>query len=272
MIKSCKKKIIFSIFALLILTSLNASAYNINLNIGIKNNSIDIIIPDDYSSIKSGVENASDGDIIFVRSSIYEENNIFIEKRISLIGGSLTIIKGDGVDSTLTIYADDVNISGFTITGGKNIAIFGNNCSISKNNIKGDNKTGIYVYNSSGNRIENNNISECSKGIYIEESKNNFIKNNQIFANDQGIFLSYSEDNLIMQNDFISNNEHAKFSTWVSPKGILWNKFYKNYWDNSIGILPKWIPGILYIPTNKFISFLPWVAFDLNPVRQPSEV
>jgi nitrous oxidase accessory protein NosD len=78
--------------------------------------------PGNYSTIQSAIENASDGDTVFVydNSSPYYENNILINTSINLIGEdkSTTIIDGKGggnETNVLRISADSVKVTGFTI-------------------------------------------------------------------------------------------------------------------------------------------------------------
>jgi nitrous oxidase accessory protein len=89
-----------------------------------------IVVPDHYPTIAAAIGNATNGDTILVRSGTYEEHSLVIPKSISLIGENAenTIIKN--IDSptplfsssimvgptAVTISADNVVISGFTIT------------------------------------------------------------------------------------------------------------------------------------------------------------
>ena len=43
-------------------------------------------LPDDYPTITAAIGNATDGDTIFVRSGIYEEKTLEINKTVSLVG------------------------------------------------------------------------------------------------------------------------------------------------------------------------------------------
>lgn len=45
-----------------------------------------IVVPDNYVTIGEAVSNAKDGDVIFVKSGIYVENQIVINKPVSLLG------------------------------------------------------------------------------------------------------------------------------------------------------------------------------------------
>ena len=45
-----------------------------------------IVVPDDYPTIEAAIEIATDGNTIFVKKGVYEENPLEINKTISLIG------------------------------------------------------------------------------------------------------------------------------------------------------------------------------------------
>jgi nitrous oxidase accessory protein len=83
-----------------------------------------IIVPDNYPTIAAAIGNATDGDAIFVKKGTYEERSIVIDKAVTLTGEDKvnTIIKGNdtGVPKTtaiVSIVADDVKVTGFTING-----------------------------------------------------------------------------------------------------------------------------------------------------------
>lgn len=89
-----------------------------------------ITVPDDYPTIQEAINNASAGDTVFVKSGTYYYtgysfiDGITIDKSISLVGENpqTTILKPlyyshYGTQAGIHITADEVTISGFTITG-----------------------------------------------------------------------------------------------------------------------------------------------------------
>ena len=91
-----------------------------------------IIVPDDYASIQSAIDKADDGNTVFVKKGTYEERVLEINKSILVLGEDKdkTIINFDppvvnytflyhilqGYSIAITIDANDVKFSGFTIT------------------------------------------------------------------------------------------------------------------------------------------------------------
>jgi pectin methylesterase-like acyl-CoA thioesterase len=100
--------------------------------------------PGNYSTIQDAIDNASEGDTIFVYHGWYYEHNLAISK-LNLIGEDrdTTIIDGQEIFSEGIRIREGATISGFTIqrftkhdltTGpGTGIAIDGNNITISEN-------------------------------------------------------------------------------------------------------------------------------------------
>ena len=179
-----------------------------------------IVIPDDYASIQEAIDNANNGDTIFVKKGIYEEHTLTINKTIMLIGEdkeNTTIINIDGPPpwdlvnpfppskpDTIHITADNVKISGFTITCtsndfGKIIHATGNGIQIIDNVITELNGVfsaiGIDVYGER-NQIINNSISGVLEGISFSGSYFTVIQN----TIENGQFLGNGDNNLIMSN------------------------------------------------------------------------
>ena len=142
--------------------------------------------PNNYTRIQDAIDNASDGDTVFVYSGIYDINEyIIINKSIRLIGESKlnTIIDGIGVD----IDAPEVEVTGFTLQNGLGIMISsfyensGNN-SIYDNIFKSNDDFlfmgGMTILNTSYNNIFDNSFINC--GLMIGGSYHNSVNNNII--------------------------------------------------------------------------------------------
>jgi parallel beta-helix repeat protein len=205
------------------------SVISINLNNSIQNSSRGFILyvggngPGNFSRIQDAIDNASDGDTVFVYddSSPYYEN-LIVYKSINLIGEdkNTTIIDGDVSGNVVYILTDWVNITGFTIQNGGNewdeggIHINSNYNTITDNIISNNTNDGIYLNESIENIITINIISN-NEGNGIElpyyTSNNTTITGNKIFNNDNGIFIYASNDNIIIDNSFINNGLYIYF-------------------------------------------------------------
>jgi len=73
-------------------------------------------VPDDYPTIQEAINNANEGDIIFVRNGTYYEN-VVVNKTVSLIGENrtTTILDGNGNETGIHVIADNVTIEEFTV-------------------------------------------------------------------------------------------------------------------------------------------------------------
>ena len=177
--------------------------------------------PGNYTHIQDAIDNASDGDTVYVYNGAYYEN-VVVDKSIDLIGENVnnTIIKADY--HVVTIDASGVNIEGFTIKGGS---------------------VGIAV-NSDHNRISRNYISECEYwgiGMKFSYCSSNTITENTILNNYGGIYLiSGANDNIITGNN-ISSNEEFGIRLYKSNNNIISDNtffdcglFLQYSWENIV--------------------------------------
>ncbi len=193
-----------------------------------------------YSSIQDAIDNASNGDTVFVYddSSPYEESIRFI-KSINLIGENkeTTII-----NNSCHITADRVKIQGFTIKNGQyGIYIDSDYNNISGNIITSNRANGIDLDLSNGNNIIGNNISYSGDVcINLVTSNNNNISNNNINSNkESGIDLFYSKNNNIIGNT-VTNAEYGislllfSNNNKISDNIIISNEYYGVYIQQTI--------------------------------------
>ncbi len=168
--------------------------------------------PGNYTKIQDAIDNASDGDTIFVYSGIYYEN-LIINKSITLIGENreTTIICGS-VKENFTILIDNISyveIKEFTIQnasgyeyGGKTIYIKNSTHIKIKYNILKRAPYLIYLENTSHSESSHNIISEGYTGIFLVNSNNNILSWNILKNVSNKIILSNSNFNRISNNNF----------------------------------------------------------------------
>lgn len=228
------------------------------------------------NSIGKALSLAKDGDEIIVKSGIYYESGIVINKSIKLTGKDLPVISGDKKNEIFTITSDNVTITGFTIKNAgvnylkENAAIrLSNvrNCRIEKN-IFVNNFFGIYLSKSSNILIKNNKISSNGKsetssgngihlwysesvsiigneieghrdGIYFEFSKHCFVKNNYSKKNLRyGLHFMFSDSCSYIENTF-ENNGAGVAVMYTKNISMLGNRFINNWGAASFGVLLK---------------------------------
>jgi len=184
--------------------------------------------PGNYTKIQDAIDNASDGDTVFVYddSSPYYEN-IIVDKSINLIGENkdTTVIDGRDLNNGVVFFTDGILLNGFTIRNCKTdpldhcagVRAYTNNSIINNNNICENGYNGIHLECSSKNNVisENYIAHNYRTGIIISKNSNsNFVFNNIIEYNDLdgsyggGISLSSSFNNSVYNNS-ISNNYYG---------------------------------------------------------------
>jgi hypothetical protein len=257
--------------------------------------------PGNYSSIQNAIDDASDGDTIFVYddSSPYYEN-IVIDKSITLTGedNNTTIISGQNPEDT-TIYiineSEGVTIKFFNITSCSSIPgavgiTIGINCNNNfiLNNIVTRNVCGIVV-GSNENNIYKNVISNNDRAVLVY-SRNNVFSHNIIENNLEGFFIAGINNNIsnnnICQNEYgfkslgeynnifsniISNNRFGIWTTYPSYATQLYNDIEKNnFVDNEFNLYRYKNYGWNANYWDDWIGLkFPFFPFDIFPYHIP---
>ena len=136
-----------------------------------------------YTRIQYAIDNASDGDTVFVFSGTYYEN-IELDKRLSLIGEdkNTTIIDGKQEGCSINLSSENAIINNFTIIGG----------GFDTDDFKNFFRAGIRI-TGSNNIIYNNIFRKNCLGISGVRVTNLTIKDN-IFIEDGIGFTCYEND------------------------------------------------------------------------------
>jgi parallel beta-helix repeat protein len=174
--------------------------------------------PGNYTRIQDAVDNASDGDTVFVFNGLYYEN-VIVNKAIRLLGESQTGTVIDGREnngSVVTIFAPGVTLSRFTlqncgdISNAAEIFIGSDDNQIIENTMNctttPHGEEGVWCLNSSGNTIERNTIQNHYYGIWLEYCADTTISNNTIMNNGEwGIIIGNTKDTTISHNALTKN-------------------------------------------------------------------
>ncbi|MFA5364171.1 MAG: right-handed parallel beta-helix repeat-containing protein [Candidatus Bathyarchaeia archaeon] len=226
-----------------------------------------IVVPDNFSTIQAAIDNANDGDTIFVKNGVYQvnaESLIVIDKTVSLKGENSenTIVLGvfntpvSGSAPAIRVAAPDVTISGFTIRDCKTAISIVNyegersptGCRIVSNNILNnsegirpqvnnvylssntiaDNGVGIAGYNTENVVVSGNTITGNGYGVNIAVCKKITIKNNYISNNTGGIKLSYYGPHSVYGNNITHNSWGIRFAEGCQNAEVYENSISKN--------------------------------------------
>jgi parallel beta-helix repeat protein len=215
--------------------------------------------PGNYTKIQDAIDNANEGDTVYVYNGKYIEN-LNLNKSIDLIGKNknTTIIYGNNTQNVINICADGVTIKGFTVKNSKNcytnacILIVSNSNLIQGNTILESNHHGIIISNAKNNTISDNTIMYHNHyGIFIEHSKDTKILRNSFYSNLEGCISADEFNNLII----IGNTfRHSWFMGWdISLYGSICTIKRNNFYSTSGGIyLP--VCSNINVTENNFIN------------------
>jgi len=233
------KKADMALFIILCLSSMSCLK---DYKISVKASPNAIYVPDDYEKIQWAIGNATDGDTIFVHNGTYYEN-VVINKSVTLVGEArdFTIIDGNRLGNVISIRANNVSVTGFTIRkSGMYPPRSGILIEHSMGNDIGSNKIidsyeAISLYYSSKNVICRNTISTNNYGIYLDSSKNNVVSRNTIYSNNyDGIYLDSSSNNVVSGNFILHNNLNGISLYYSSNNVICGNAISSNYYGISL--------------------------------------
>ncbi|MBN2251863.1 MAG: right-handed parallel beta-helix repeat-containing protein [Candidatus Altiarchaeota archaeon] len=194
----------------------------------------------DHSTIQSAINAASTGDTVLVKDGTYTEN-VKVNKTVNIRsenGYASTIVEAaDPMGYVLHILADDVNVSGLTLTGavwdgtgaGVYVPSTSDRCNISGNNMS-KNYYGIYMFSPRNTTVYNNTLSNNTYGIRAYGLWSlTWITGNTAYLNEEhGLFITYSSDVRVSDNTAYLNNR----GIWVQnlTDGLIGNNtLYGNY-------------------------------------------
>ncbi|MEM3597140.1 MAG: NosD domain-containing protein [Candidatus Bathyarchaeia archaeon] len=227
-----------------------------------------------YLTIQSAINapETLNGHTIFVKAGSYYEN-IVVNKSLMLIGEERqAIIDGNKTGTVVSITANNVTITGFTIRNGSDSSGIGiwlnlvSYCNITKNKII-NNWEGIQIYSSTNNIIMTNNITNNQHGVWIVGSSDNIISGNDVTENiDCGVHLEYSSNNIISGNNITANTLYG-----ITLKGSSGNNISENHLTNNwCGI---WLDGSSgnSISKNKIANNSRGIALDYSQLNNITE-
>jgi parallel beta-helix repeat protein len=164
---------------------------------------------------------------------------VVVERDNIIIDGSNHLLQRDGTGRGIDL-ADRTNVtiknieirdfqSGIWLSQSSNNKVFGSKIL--------NNTFGIWIYGST-NTVQGNMISNNSNsGIVIDvDSSDNTIHRNNITRNNQGVWFILASGNNLHHNNFVDNTQQVYLST--SGYGNVWDNGYPsggNYWSNYIG-------------------------------------
>jgi parallel beta-helix repeat protein len=215
----------------------------------------------DYTKIQDAIDNASNGDTIYVYNGIYYEK-LKVNKTVYLQGinnkKSRPNIEGNNTGTIIKITAENCIVDNFIIsntpyahTYSPCVFIDAKNCTIRNNELRGECHYGIYLgyrdrannakiinntiddlisgiysysdpYGGSNNiNISGNIIRNCLEAIRLDRGENDIINKNQIISNSDGIFIMYGGDIKITYNNISDNSYWGIKIMWTNSRNYV---------------------------------------------------
>jgi nitrous oxidase accessory protein len=225
-----------------------------------------------FQSIQFAIDAANPGDTVQVRPGTYN-GNLTLKKQIALEGIDRPTLRGEGLASVITVFADGCTIRGFVIehcgadltredsgillkSSGNTIEdnelrdiLYGiylyssHGNTLRRNSVRGraeleegDRGAGLHLWNSPDNIIEDNIISYERDGMYIQSCNGNQIRRNRVSNLRYGLHYMFSDRNVFEDNLF-SNNVAGAAIMYSNHIEFRRNAFIHNRGFSSFGIL-----------------------------------
>lgn len=236
------------------------------------------------AEIQKIIDNAKANNVILFTGSTYENVNLVINKRLTLLSKCNTVLISESNSPAILVTGKGssyTTIDGFNIQGNGNgieiknsdyVTIINNDIktksrgivasdvdylNVTKNNLVGNGKDGITLISADDSHVYNNKINSNGKnGIQVAKSDKIYIYDNFISSNGgNGVFLTNKIDNVIYG---VSKNVHIDKNTINKNKGsaVLIENAGDNISINSNMMSSNWEDGISIskIGTNKIQS------------------
>lgn len=250
--------------------------FSLLFGFGVFANTITVEPNNPQKTIKKAFEQAKDGDTILIKSGIYREGPLYLDKSVTLTGEGFPVIDGEFEHEILTVEGDGVTIKGILfknsgasnfndiaalkIKNSKNVLIDGckfednffgihtinssyityTNNDLKSRKMEGrPSANGIHCWKSNHLTIKNNQIHGHRDGIYFEFITNSDIENNESLGNSRyGLHFMFSHDNLFKNNTFQNNG--AGVAVMYSKRVKMYNNHFKYNWGlAAYGLLLK---------------------------------
>lgn len=195
-------------------------AQNRPLKLSDKGNGIDLY--------ESNGNNFNGNTISSMHDGIYMENsddNVIENNHFELLryGVHCMYTKGTVIRNNY----GNLNITGAMIMAVRDVEVSGNRFNKQSESV---NSQGILLFDAHDTSIIGNHVEGNRVGLYVEQSTQNKIEDNAVIGNFIGIQLLDAKDNVITKNQFVGNVASAE------AKNSIGNALDGNYWDSFQGI------------------------------------
>ncbi len=212
-------------------SSVSAESYDVYVDVDYDKSEEDGSDDKPYKTIVKAIEQAEEGDEIYIKEGEYEEN-FTIDKELSFFGEDLEEVEIEGEIKIINNFeAQDFVLEG-------NIVVE-NGADIEINNliIKEADKIGIEAFGNSGDVIIKNSVIKKSgtKGVYVQQDREIVISGCSIYGNQEdGIDLRENVDGIISGNNIYENGKNGIRFVVADSELEIKNNSIKNNGDSGI--------------------------------------
>ena len=178
----------------------------------------EVLVAAGQGTLQKAIDRSSSGDVLILSSGTFS-GSINIHRSISLLGSKSSIVDGEGSSHVVVISAPDVLLKGVSIRHSGNdlntedSAIFitdkGDRAHI-ESNFLDNNLIGVYLKGPEAAVVDGNviigsqfhRVNDRGNGIYLWNTPGSVIKNNDIRYGRDGIFATTSHNNKFQSNKF----------------------------------------------------------------------
>ena len=195
------------------------------------------------SSIGQAIATANAGDVVLIKSGLYQEGNIIVDKTLHLQGEGWPVVDGENNTEIFTVTANGVTIEGLAI---RNVGTSYlqdragirlrrvRNFTI-RNNRLDNTFFGIYLEHCSEGVVADNSIEgqaeeEMSSGnaIHLWYCKQMVVENNQVRGHRDGIYLEFVDDSRVRNNISENNLRYGLHFMFSNDDDYAHNIFRRN--------------------------------------------
>ena len=212
------------------------------------------IVAPGVGTLQAAIDQASSGDTLVLKPGTYS-GPVNVHRSLALLGDGSSVVDGEGLQHVITVTAPDVVIKGLIIRHsgddlvnedsavfitaegdrtriesnhlennqigiylkGPESAIISNNVIVgSRHHRMNDRGNGIYLWNTPGSVIKDNDIRYGRDGIFVTSSRNNVFSGNRMRDLRFAVHYMYTDDSEVSKN--ISINNHVGYALMFSHR------------------------------------------------------
>lgn len=210
-----------------------------------------------YGTLQTAINAANPGDTLELQVGVYT-GEVIVGRSVSIVGQPGSVLNGEGEGDVIRVNAPDVvirnvtlrnsgtnpetedsgifvtdqgdralieynhfedNLIGVYLKGPENALVRANVIVGSQHHRMNDRGNGVYLWNTPGSRVEENDIRYGRDGIFVATSRHNTFRNNRFRDMRFAIHYMYTHDSKVIGN--VSTRNHSAWALMFSDRLIV---------------------------------------------------